>query len=315
MADPPSSRARAPRGAGRCLRPAGAALSALLVTGLLVSPVFCWAGAAEPVSAAEPGVQPVPWPLREALLGAEPAAAVDAGAVLGAVATAAADARGRLDVVVLDPAGRWLVRSPGADLPVYTASLVKLLVVQQLLAREAAGVMALDPATLLAMEQAITSSDDGAMNQLWDAHDGAALVQAAVADFGLVGTAPPAQPGQWGQATTTAGDVARFLGAMAGEPDAPDAAAVLRWMRAATATAADGFDQTFGLLSGGVDGGVAAKQGWMCCVDDRRQLHSAGVLADGRVVVLLAEAPGSSSWGQLAQAVDGAAAALVAGTA
>ena len=315
MADPASSRASPPRGAARWLRPAGAALSALLVAALLVSPVFCWAGAAESVSAA--AVEPVPRPLREPpdALEGRPEAGVDVAEVLDEVAAAATGARGRLAVVVLDADGRPVVRSPEADRPVYAASLVKLLVVQQLLAREAAGLVTLDPGTRQAMEQAITASDDGAMNLLWDAHDGAALVRAAAADFGLTGTAPPAEPGQWGQATTTASDVARFLAMLADAPEGSDSAVVLGWMRAATAIAADGFDQTFGVLSGGVDGGVAAKQGWMCCVDGYRQLHSVGVLADGRVVVLLAEAPGSSSWGQLAQAVDGATSALVAGTA
>ena len=80
-------------------------------------------------------------------------------------------------------------------------------------------------------------------------------------------------------------------------------------MRATSATAADGFGQGFGLLAG--TAGVAAKQGWMCCVDGRRQLHSAGVLPDGTVVVLLGDFPASTSWGRARAALDSAAGALL----
>jgi hypothetical protein len=87
-------------------------------------------------------------------------------------------------------------------------------------------------------------------------------------------------------------------------------------MQSTTATAADGFDQAFGLLAAdaGSTGAVAAKQGWMCCLDDRRQLHSAGVLADGRVVVLLGEFPAGTSWTDARAALDAAAAAAITGS-
>jgi hypothetical protein len=53
----------------------------------------------------------------------------------------------------------------------------------------------------------------------------------------------------------------------------------------------------------------------MCCVDSERQLHSAGLLADGRVVVLLGDFSAGTSWSAAATALDTAAAAVVAGTA
>ena len=53
----------------------------------------------------------------------------------------------------------------------------------------------------------------------------------------------------------------------------------------------------------------------MCCVDDRRQLHSAGVLDDGRIVVLMGDFPASTSWAQAATALDAAATAARTGTA
>nr|WP_275586434.1 serine hydrolase [Geodermatophilus normandii] len=159
------------------------------------------------------------------------------------------------------------------------------------------------------MERAIVRSDDGAMSVLWDRHDGAALVTAAAAGAGLTATAPPAVAGEWGEATTSAADVATFLAGLATTSGSAPAAPLLGWMQTTTATAADGFDQVFGLLQGAA--GVAAKQGWMCCVDGRRQLHSAGVLPDGRVVVLLGDFPTSTSWARARSALDAAAVAVL----
>jgi hypothetical protein len=302
------------RRGGRWLRPAGVAVCSLLVAALLVGPVVCWGRSAAPALAAAPATVPVPRELREESV-VPPPVTVDVPAVLAQLDGAAAGSRATVDAVVVDAAGRSLVATPSAGRPVYTASLVKVLLAQQLLAREAAGVVALGPSDVPRLERAVAASDDPAMSQLWDVHDGAVLVASAAATFGLTGTAPPERTGQWGESTTTATDLGRFLAALVDEPDAPGAAAVLDWMRAATPEASDGFDQRFGLLAPDVAPGAAVKQGWMCCVDGRRHLHSAGVLADGRVVVVLAEAPSSTSWDALVQTVDATAAALVAGTA
>ncbi|SEO45501.1 hypothetical protein [Trujillonella endophytica] len=228
-----------------------------------------------------------------------------------ALADAAQAAGGAITAVVLDPAGRVLTAAD-ADRPLPTASLVKVLVVEELLTREARGTVVLTAADRSWMAAALTTSDDAAMSALWVRHDGAALVAAAVVRHRLTGTAPPRLPGQWGTAPTTARDVAAVLSAV--ERGTRPADAVLRgWLRAVTPTAADGFDQAFGLLGAG--GAVAAKQGWMCCVGGRRHLHSAGVLPDGRIVVVLGEFPRTTPWSAARPALDGAAAALVAATA
>ncbi len=237
-----------------------------------------------------------------------PPVPVDAAAVQAGVDAAAAAARGTVDVVVLDTAGRPLVTGPSAAEVRYTASLVKPLVVGRLLALDATGALELGDRDLALMERAIARSDDGAMSVLWDRFDGAALVTAAAADAGLTATAPPAVAGEWGEATTSAADVATFLAGLAATPRDAPAATLLGWMQATTATAADGFDQVFGVLGG--TAGVAAKQGWMCCVDGRRQVHSAGVLPDGRVVVLLGDFPASTSWARARGALDAAASAV-----
>ncbi|MGY1602197.1 LppW family protein [Geodermatophilus sp. SYSU D00815] len=258
-------------------------------------------------TAAEQRVAPPPPPV-------PPAVPVDAPAVLGQVQAAAGAAGGTVTVVVVDAYQRQLLAGPDATRPALTASLVKLLVVAELLARQGGNPPPEDRAL---MERASTSSDDAAMSTLWVRHDGPGLIAAATARLGLTGTAPPGRTGQWGESLMSAADVATFLSRIAQAYGTGIADTLTGWLRAATPTAADGFDQRFGLLSpaSAAAGPVAAKQGWMCCVGGRRQLHSAGLLPDGRAVVLLGDFPAGTSWRAAAAALDAAAAAVVAGTA
>ncbi|MGY1617996.1 hypothetical protein ACI797_14745 [Geodermatophilus sp. SYSU D00691] len=265
-----------------------------------------------PVCAAEPHVPTPPVTRRAAPPAVPPPVAVDAAAVLGQVQAAAAAAGGTVTVVVTDVLGRQVLAGPDAGRPVLTASLVKLLVVAEVLARWGGNP---PPEERALLERAAVSSDDAAMSALWGRHDGPALVTAATARLGLTGTSPPADPSQWGEALMSATDVATFLSRV-DEAYGPGVAGPLTaWLRATTPTAADGFDQRFGLLSAGIAGPVTAKQGWMCCVDGRRQLHSVGLLPDGRAVVLLGEFSPATPWAAAVRALDAAAAAVVAGTA
>jgi hypothetical protein len=134
------------------------------------------------------------------------------------------------------------------------------------------------------------------------------MVRDVAARYGLTGTAPPADPSQWGETTTTARDLARFLALLPTVAAPADATTLLVWMRTATPLAADGFDQRFGAF-GTLPGLPAVKQGWMCCVDGVRHLHSVAVSGD-RVVVLLSEVPRSVSWDRARAALSAAAAAL-----
>ena len=52
----------------------------------------------------------------------------------------------------------------------------------------------------------------------------------------------------------------------------------------------------------------------MCCTGGQRHLHSAGVLDDGRIVVVLVEFPSGTRWADAAAVLDGVTAALEAGT-
>ncbi len=228
------------------------------------------------------------------------AAAADAGVLPGST-VAVADAE----------LGTWMpaptLSGPAAERPFPTASLVKLFVAADLLHRARAGALVLDAPDLGRLGAMMRSSDDAAASALWVRHGGGRMVSDVAARFGLTGTAPPARPGQWGQAVTTARDVAVFLARLPVLAHPDDAAVLFWWMAEATPVAADGYDQRFGLLA--LPGGVAAKQGWMCCVAGMRHLHSAGV-RDGRVVVLLSETPVAAGEAAARARLDAVAAAL-----
>ena len=59
-------------------------------------------------------------------------------------------------------------------------------------------------------------------------------------------------------------------------------------MAAATDTAADGFDQDFGVNA---ISGAGSKQGWGCCLGGVVALHSAGFTANEIIVVLSTSYP------------------------
>jgi beta-lactamase family protein len=284
-------------------RAAAAVIAAVLLAGCAAAPVESTPAPPVPSTAAL-GTGP---PSRASLQ--DRVVPLDAGAVLAAVDAAAAAAGGTVGLAVVDARGEPLVTGAAAGDVVPTASLVKLLVVARLLQLGADGAVALTDTDRARMERAIVRSDDAATSLLWDRWNGAALVTDAAARAGLGATAPPAVAGQWGEATTSAGDVAALLAGLRATFGAGPADTLLGWMRATSATAADGFGQTFGLLAG--TSGVAAKQGWMCCVGGTRQLHSAGVLPDGTVVVLLGDFPVATSWSRARTALDTAAAAVL----
>ena len=198
--------------------------------------------------------------------------------------------------------------SANEDRPFPTASMVKLLVAEDVLHRARTGALVLRPDDPDLLREMIASSDDPAASALWVRYGGGQMVTDVARRYRLTGTAPPASPSQWGQATTTARDLARFLALLPSAAHPDDAAAILGWMSAATPVAADGFDQRFGVF-GTAPPGSAVKQGWMCCVGGDRHLHSVGVVGK-RVVVLLSEVPRTTSYDTARAALTAAAAAI-----
>lgn len=215
---------------------------------------------------------------------------------------AAVDQIGGVEVAVVSPDGKLVAASAGASSPTFTASLVKLHLVSELLARGPVEASALELA-----RRAIVSSDDAAASALWVRYDGAELVRASAARLGATVTAPPARLGQWGETVISAVEYGRLLASLDSFLDPASFELLSSWLRASSEYGADGFDQSFGLW-----GSAGVKQGWMLYASGRRYLHSAGLLPDGTAVVLLGVWPSGSTWASARAALDSAATAVLA---
>jgi hypothetical protein len=292
-------------------------LLALLLTGMAVPR---WATAEDDVATVE-DVAPAEVPPADDVPAADDVTPADivpavtaAHGDLGTFAVVVADQEERQTDVSIRAAeartAQVLARTAGnelADRPFPTASLVKLFLAADVLHRARTGEVALTPADRAQLEVMIRSSNDPAASDLWVRFGGAQAVRDVAVRYGLTDTAPPRRWGQWGETTTTAADLARFLTRLPVIAHPDDAEALLGWMRTATPIASDGFDQEFGVF--GTLPGAAVKQGWMCCLAGQRHLHSVGVVG-GRVVVLLSEVPSSVGWDRAEAALDAAAAAV-----
>lgn len=260
-----------------------------------------------PVLAEAPPVVPAP-----------PAPPAPTGAAAAAVAAAesAAGSSTELAVVVLDrTTGEIAVGERGRE-AFLAASLAKVVVAVDLLDRRRTGDLQLDARALGLIGRALGPSDDGAMNTLWSRYDGAGAAGRVGQRLGLTGIAAPESEGQWGQMVVPAEDMVRIWSYILDEMPAADRDLLLDDLDAAPDDGEDGFDQAYGLLSPDIRTaqGAVAKQGWMCCVDGQRYLHSAGTLGTDRryVVSFLARVPRAQGWDTTRDELDEVVTAAVA---
>ncbi|MGH3614062.1 MAG: serine hydrolase [Pseudonocardia sp.] len=240
---------------------------------------------------AGPNVMAVPAPARTGL----PKAAVTA-------AERAAGGATEIAIVVLDrETGEMAVGARG-DVPVYTASLSKVVLAVDIVDRRRLDGLAVSAGEIDLLRRALSASDDGAMNELWGRFDGPGAASRVSRRVGLTATSMPGNPSQWGQMSVPATDTVRIWEYILEDLPAADRNLLISAMNAAPARAKDGFDQAFGLLAPDVDGpggpGSVVKQGWMCCPTGHRYLHSAGTVGSEQrfVVALLTETPRRASW-------------------
>ena len=237
------------------------------------------------------------------------------GAVDAAEATAGSSTE--LAVAVLDRStGELAVGSRGEE-PFYTASLSKLVVTVDVLDRRRLEGLTVTDADLALFRRALGPSDDSAMSALWERFDGQGAMARVSKRLGLAHTTAPRRFGQWGEVEVSAVDYVKIWRYVLDEMPEADRDLLLSDMQAAPATAKDGFDQAFGLLSPAVRGdgsGAIAKQGWMCCFSGRYYLHSAGAVgADRRfLVALLTRDPRQGGWDAARAQLDAVATAAVA---
>ncbi|ANZ35342.1 hypothetical protein BBK82_03820 [Lentzea guizhouensis] len=198
---------------------------------------------------------------------------------------------------MLDLKTGQLVAQQG-DQQFYSASLSKLILATDALQQT------LSDADRQLIYRALSLSDDNAMDVLWTRFDGMGAISRVAAAAGLTGTHAPDDPSQWGEVVITANDMVKLYAYILGSPVRD---AVVHALSAAPATAADGFDQAFGLL--GVTG-VYAKQGWMYYLPSDVHLHSAGVL-DGRYAVAVLTTSPTGSWTTAREAINAVTTALL----
>ena len=238
-----------------------------------------------------------------------PELSAESGPVSGAVSTtgsavAAVDSMslatgGALDigVAVLDrQTGQLNLGAEGAT-PFYSASVVKLFTVVDIVHRAETGQATLSPTQLDNMQRALSVSDDNAMNALWDQFGGSSTVTEMIGLANLQDTQPPGNPGEWGETRVSARDVVAVYQYLLSSINPGDAQWVLNALSNAQNTGADGFDQAFGLLASPRLSGVEAKQGWM--VDGGSEyLHSSGIVGSGNryLVAVLSKRPASNGY-------------------
>ncbi|WP_243789083.1 serine hydrolase [Saccharopolyspora gloriosae] len=212
-------------------------------------------------------------------------------------------------VAVLDRETGEVIGGEHADERFGTASLSKLLVAVDVARRHTEGMPVAD-ADVDLIRRALSISDDAAMNALWDRFDGAGAISRLAVRYGLTRTRPPEVPGNWGGTETSARDVATVLAQIPTLP-AAERDLLLGPLDAAPRTAAEGFDQGYGLKDSTRP--VAVKAGWMCCDDGRRTVHSAGLIGPDRryAVALLSTQPTSKSYSEASEVVTEAAEPLL----
>ena len=201
-------------------------------------------------------------------------------------------------VAVLDLQTGQVISQEG-DQPFYSASLSKLILAVDALQQP----LSADDQELV--HRALSASDDEAMDVLWTRFDGMDAIGRVAAEAGLTGTHAPEDPSQWGEVVITADDMVQLYRYILASPVHDTIVAALS---SAPSTAADGFDQAFGLL--GVTGAYA-KQGWMYYLPSDVYLHSAGVLDNRYAIAVLTTSP-TGNWTTARQSINAVSQALLA---
>ena len=260
-----------------------AALVVLVVGGPMLVPLLDPAVETEQVA---PAPTPVTTPATQA---PTPVPVAETSPVQAAVEAADATVTRRgadVGIAVLDRRTGALATNDDATATMNSASLSKLLTAIDVLDRGAAGTVTVGEADRRLVRAALGPSDDPSMNALWSRFGGQAGITRVIERLGLQDTEVPGDPSQWGEVQLSARDMTTVVRHVLEGMRPDDRDLVLGAMAAAPTTAADGFDQGFGLFDPATRGRAAAKQGWLCCLRNSIDLHSAGTLdADGRYVV------------------------------
>jgi len=228
-----------------------------------------------------------------AMVTAEPVLNLDA-------AISYAAGRGLVGLAVLDRhLNAYLDNGLGAQTPIGSASVIKVVIAEELLYRAWLGQVQLGPSEYTRLESMLISSDDAAASSLYSQFGGVSLIDAAIIRHELTQSVPPVDPRYWGNTKISAHDVVEFYdGVLDGSLPPASRDYLFGLLRRIAPIASDGFGQVFGLAAQDPAWAAAVKQGWMCCLDGVRAVHSSAVLGrDARyIVVLLSQYSPSLPW-------------------
>jgi hypothetical protein len=197
---------------------------------------------------------------------------------------------------VYDRPGDRALRWVGPELSFRSASLVKLLIALDVLARRPD-----TPPLRDALRRMLSASDDGVANELWDADGGPEIVTRTARRLALPATRPPEIAGRWGDTMLGIADVVAIYRHVL---ESPWRDPILDALAAAPRHGSDGFDQHFGIPSR-LPRPWAIKQGWSESSRDV-VLHTSGLVGAGwrHIVVVLASFPVGTDWTTAAAAVN-----------
>jgi hypothetical protein len=202
-----------------------------------------------------------------------------------------------------------VMASSNADTPIYTASVVKLLIAIDALHREdwAPSTSTSDEITTM-----LEGSDDSVASDFWDRNGENEIVTRMVDLIGLKHTLLPTITGQWGMAKMSASDVVATYQFIAHDMPAASNTLIMNALYYAKMTADDGFPQYFGIPDGlPTTATWSIKQGWMI-LNSAVVLNTTGVVGTGNryVVVLLTSQSAYTSYATGRNAVTAGITAL-----
>jgi hypothetical protein len=178
-----------------------------------------------------------------------------------------------------------VMASSNADTPIYTASVVKLLIAIDAMHRAN---WAPSASTRYEITQMLEGSNDADASDFWNRDGGGAIVTRMIALIGLKHTLLPTVIGQWGMAKMSASDVVATYQYIAYDMPAASSTLIMNALYNAKKTADDGFPQYFGIPDGlPTTATWWIKQGWMI-LDSAVVLNTTGVVGtDNRYIVVL----------------------------
>jgi hypothetical protein len=206
-----------------------------------------------------------------------------------------ASPRTTLGFTVYDRETGEALASVNADTPLYTASVVKLLIAIDALHDD--GWITPDSGTIDDLTDMLAGSNDSMASAFWGDDGGTAIVTRMADLIGLDDTSPPTDPGEWGMTKTSANDVVAIYQFIEDQMPADASTTIMKALGEARNPADDGFAQYFGIPDAFTSVPWAVKQGWME-LKNALVLNTTGVVgADSRyVVVLLTQQPGGIGW-------------------